>query len=59
MMFPSSSSVMDAGKPYVEGIVGIHNILKVLHVEYVHRFTYTDLPTAHRWGIRVRFDLGF
>lgn len=59
MLFPTTSSVMDTGKPYVEGIVGIHNILKVLHVEYVHRFTYTDLPTSQRWGIRFRIDLGF
>ena len=59
MLFPSSSSVMEARKPYVEGVVGIHNIFKLLHVEYVHRFTYNDLPTAHKWGIRFRIDLGF
>lgn len=63
MMFPghynaagqysTSSYVMDPKKPYVEVIAGIHNIFKLLHVEYVRRLTYNELPTASKWGIRL------
>ena len=62
MMFPghydaegvyhSSSYVMDPKKPYVEISAGIHNIFKLLHVEYVRRLNYNELPTASKWGIR-------
>ena len=62
MMFPGhfspdggyaySSYVMDKKKPYVEVTAGIHNIFKLLHVEYVRRLNYNELPTANKWGIR-------
>ncbi len=47
-----SSYVMDKKKPYVEITAGIHNIFKLLHVEYVRRLTYNELPTANKWGLR-------
>ena len=63
MMFPGhyrangvydfSSNVMDPYVPYVEVTAGIHNIFKLLHVEYVHRLSYNHLPTANTWGIRL------
>lgn len=63
MMFPGhydmngvyqySSNVMDPKKPYVEITAGIHNIFKLVHVEYVRRLNYNDLPTANKWGIRL------
>ena len=63
MMFPGhydgsgnyfySSNVMDRKKPYVEIAAGIHNIFKLLHVEYVRRLNYNELPTANKWGIRL------
>ena len=31
---------------------GIYNIFKLLHVEYVHRFTYRDNPGINKNGIR-------
>lgn len=52
------SQVMDKNKPYVEGIVGIHNIFKFLQVQYVHRFTYVK-PGTQRWGIRVMLRMKF
>ena len=62
MMFPGhydvdgnynySSHVMDKKKPYVEVTAGVHNIFKLLHVEYVRRLNYNELPTANKWGIR-------
>ena len=45
--------------PYVEASVGIENIFKVLRVDYVRRFTYTDLPGVSKWGIRIQFHVQF
>ncbi len=56
--FSYLSHVMDRQKPYVEVIVGIHNIFKVFHVEYVHRLNYIYADTQ-RWGIRGMFRLTF
>ena len=63
MMFPGhytpegkyeySSYLMDKKKPYVEVSAGIHNIFKLLHVEYVRRLNYNELPTANKWGVRL------
>jgi len=47
-----TSFVMDPKIPYVEASVGIYNIFKLLHVEYVHRFTYRDNPGINKNGIR-------
>ena len=41
---------MDRNVPYVEASVGIYNIFKLLHVEYVHRFTYRDNPGINKNG---------
>ncbi len=57
MPFPEGSYVMDPKKPYVEVIAGIHNIFKIIHIQYVRRLTYIGLPTAQKNGVRfmVRF----
>ena len=39
-------------KPYVEASIGIYNIFKLLHIEYVRRLTYTDIPGIKKGGIR-------
>ena len=49
---------MDKKKPYVEVIVGIHNIFKIFHIEYVHRLNYIT-PDTQRWGIRGMFRMTF
>ena len=59
MYFPEGVSVMDMNRPYVELVAGIHNIFKILHVEYVRRLTYLDLPTAHKHGIRFMLQMTF
>ena len=38
--------------PYVEASVGIYNIFKLLHIEYVRRLTYTEIPGVKKGGIR-------
>lgn len=45
--------------PYWELSLGIHNIFKVFHIEYVRRLNYLDLPTAHRQGVRLKVRMKF
>jgi hypothetical protein len=48
----TSSFVMDPKIPYIEASVGVYNIFKLLHVEYVRRLTYLDNPRINKHGIR-------
>ena len=57
--FPTGSYVMDPKRPYVELIAGIHNIFKLLHVEFVHRCNYNLLPTAKKNGVRFMLRVTF
>ena len=57
--YTAISHVMDKKVPYVETIVGIHNIFKLLHIEYVRRLTYIDRPGTSKWGIRFMFRATF
>ncbi len=54
--FPSAS-YQYGNTPYVEGTFGITNILGLLRVEYVHRFTYRHHPDALLGKIRVDVTL--
>lgn len=57
--YTAISHVMDKKVPYVEAIVGIHNIFKLLHIEYVRRLTYIDRLGTSKWGIRFMFRATF
>ena len=59
MAFPEGSFVMDSHQPYFELLVGIHNIFKVLEIDYVRMLNYLDLPTANKDGIRVTMHFSF
>ncbi len=59
MYFPEGCYIMHHRKPYIEAVVGVHNIFKILHVEYVRRLNYLELPTSEKWGIRYIFRLTF
>ena len=59
MLFPEGCYIMDGKRPYWEASFGIHNIFKLLHVEYVRRFAYLDLPTANKWGFRFTIRTTF
>lgn len=59
MMFPDGSFVMNPKTPYVEVSAGIHNIFKIVHIEYTRRLNYLDLPTAHKQGIRFMIRMTF
>ena len=52
MYFPTGSYVIDPKRPYWELTLGLHNIFKLIHVEYVRRMNYNELPTAHKHGVR-------
>lgn len=39
--------------PYLEGVVGITNILGLLRVEYIHRLTYRNYPGVLKYGFRL------
>ena len=54
-----TSFVMDPKTPYMECSVGIHNILKILHIDYVRRLNYLDHPDANKWGVRFMVMMTF
>ncbi len=62
--YQQQTQVMDPKKPYVEAFVGIHNIFKILWIQYVHRFTYVNDASSiygdtQRWGIRFMLRATF
>ena len=60
--FSYTSQQLKWYRPYVELIAGIHNIFKILHVEYVHRINYLHPSEGFRpqcWGIRLRLRTQF
>ena len=59
MYFPEGSYVMDPKRPYWEISLGLHNIFKLVHVEYVRRLNYLELPTAHKHGVRFMVRMTF
>ena len=58
MMFPEGCRIMDSQKPYYELSVGIHNIFKLIHVEYVRRLNY-HYENTHKDGIRFMVRMTF
>ena len=56
--FPVDTRVMTRD-PYMEFVVGVHNIFKFLEVDYVRRLTYTNTPGISKNGIRFGFNLVF
>ena len=59
MTFPEGCYVMDQKRPYWELAIGIHNIFKLLHVEYIRRLSYNDLPTANKRIVKFTFRASF
>jgi len=57
--FPDGCGLMDKNKPYMEMSVGIHNIFKLIHVEYVRRLNYLDRPGVKKHGVRFTFRMTF
>ena len=57
--YENNTMVMDKRTPYLELRVGIHNIFKILHVEYVRRLTYLNDPGTKKNGVRFMFRVFF
>ena len=51
-VFPQQTITM-SNTPYMEGVVGIANILGLLRVEYIHRLTYRNHPGVLKYGFRM------
>ncbi len=58
MHFPDGCRVMDSNRPYMEIALGIHNIFKIVHVEYARRLNYL-YPGVHKNGIRFMIRMTF
>ena len=56
--FPEGINVMGKN-PYLELVIGVHNIFKMFEIDYVRRLTYTTLPGISKHGIRFGFNLVF
>ena len=52
MAFCKKMYTLDRGKPYLEGVIGIHNIINIFNIDYVYRFDYMHLGDTRRSGIR-------
>lgn len=50
---------MDERKPYVEWRVGIHNIFKLVEIDYVRRLNYQKDPNTNKWGVRLKVRMTF
>jgi hypothetical protein len=50
---------MNERKPYAEWRVGIHNIFKLIEIDYVRRITYLNNPNTNKWGIRFKVRMTF
>lgn len=57
--YECTTMVMNKNIPYMELRLGIHNIFKLLHIEYVRRLTYLDTAGINRWGIRGMVRITF
>ncbi|MBR5802735.1 MAG: carboxypeptidase-like regulatory domain-containing protein [Bacteroidaceae bacterium] len=54
-----TSFVMDTNVPYVEYHAGVHNVFKVLRIEYFRRLTYLNLPNVNKHGVRLMLQFKF
>lgn len=55
----TTTFALDKNIPYMEGSIGVENIFKILRVDLVRRFTYTNHPQVSPLGIRTRFRFDF
>ena len=55
----TASTYTLAGTPYIEGSIGVGNILNFFRLDLVKRFSYLDNPNISTIGIRGRFKFDF
>jgi hypothetical protein len=60
MAFAKKTYTLERGKPYLEGVVGIHNIFHIFNIDFVYRFDYMHLdPDVRRSGLRFSAKFTF
>ena len=64
LQFPANSNGIPityalSGRPYIEGGVGIGNILKIFRIDLIRRFTYLGNPNVSKFGIRLETKIEF
>lgn len=57
--YEQNTVCMDTKKPYVECLIGIHNIFKLIEIDYVRRLTYLNNPNTNKWGVRLKVRMTF
>ena len=57
--YEQNTVIMDKNKPYMELRLGLHNIFKLFHIEYVRRLSYKNNPGVNKDGIRFMFRMQF
>ena len=57
--YENNTVVMDKTHPYMELRLGVHNIFKLFHIEYVRRLSYRHNPGVNKEGIRFMFRMQF
>lgn len=57
--YECNTVVMDKKRPYMELRLGVHNIFKLFHIEYVKRLSYKNNPGVNKDGIRFMFRMQF
>jgi len=57
--FPENETFTLERKPYIEGSIGVTNILKFFRVDLVRRFSYLDHPNISKLGVRARLKFDF
>ena len=55
----SIEKINSSTKPYLEAAIGIHNIFRFFHVDYVRRFTHLNHPDATKHSVRIGFSAKF
>ena len=57
MEFPTGLGPLT--EPYLEGGIGIENILKLVRLDATWRFSYRDHPGIQKFGLRIGLWLQF
>lgn len=61
--FPSrngaTTSFVMGDVPYMELNVGLHNIFKIIRIDYVRRLNYHHLPNVKKNGVRIALQFDF
>ena len=58
LLLPPKTYTLNNG-PYIEGLVGVENILKLFRLDFTWRFSYLDHPNVNRLSILLGYNIQF